>query len=104
MSGGDGSLLKKGPSPNCSDSDKEGTALSLRSSSRTQPSKRLQENSLKAEENGRQQRPNAFLNRGELIEVNKVRFYLVNLVFKPSKNFSIMRQDCKTREKFNFSQ
>ena len=36
---------------------------------------------------------NAFLNRGNLIEVNKVWFYLVNSVFKPSKNVFTMRQD-----------
>ena len=36
---------------------------------------------------------NAFLNRGDLTEINKVWFYLVNSVFKPSKHVSTIRQD-----------
>ena len=36
---------------------------------------------------------NAFVNIGDLTEVSKVRFYLVNLVMKPSEHVSTMRQD-----------
>ena len=36
---------------------------------------------------------NAFLNIGNLTEVNKVWFYLVNSVFNPSKHVPIVRQD-----------
>ena len=36
---------------------------------------------------------NAFLNQGELTEVNKVWFYQLNSVFKPSKHVSTVRQD-----------
>ena len=45
MSGGDGSLLEKGPSPNYLDSDKEETAPSLKSSKRTPTLRRSQESS-----------------------------------------------------------
>ena len=37
---------------------------------------------------------NTFINKGDLTEVNKVGFYLVNSVLKPSKHVSTMRQDC----------
>ena len=36
---------------------------------------------------------NAFLDRGDLSEVNKVWFYLVNSIFKPSKHVSTVRPD-----------
>ena len=36
---------------------------------------------------------NAFLNKGNLIEINKVWFHQVNSVLKPSKHVSIVRQD-----------
>ena len=36
---------------------------------------------------------NAFLNRGDLIEINKVWFYFISYVIKPSKHVSIVRQD-----------
>ena len=36
---------------------------------------------------------NAYLNQGDLIEVNKVWFYFVNSVLKPSKHVSTVRQD-----------
>ena len=36
---------------------------------------------------------NAFIDRGNLTETNKVWFYLINLVFKPLKKVSTMRQD-----------
>ena len=36
---------------------------------------------------------NAFLNRGDLTKVNKVWFYFVNSILKPSKHVSTVRQD-----------
>ena len=36
---------------------------------------------------------NAFIDRGDLTKTNKVWFYLNNLVFKPSKYVSTVRQD-----------
>ena len=36
---------------------------------------------------------NTFINRGDLIEVNKVWFYLVNSMLNPSKHISTVRQD-----------
>ena len=36
---------------------------------------------------------NAFINRGDLIEVSKVWFYFVTFVLKPSKHVSTVRQD-----------
>ena len=33
------------------------------------------------------------INRGDLTEVNKVWFYLINSMFRPSKHVSIVRQD-----------
>ena len=35
----------------------------------------------------------AYIDWGDLIETNKVWFYLINSVFKPSKSFSIVTQD-----------
>ena len=37
---------------------------------------------------------NTYINRGDFTETNKVWFYLINSVFKPSKHVSTMRQDC----------
>ena len=36
---------------------------------------------------------NSFLSRGDLTEINKLWFYLVNSVIKPSKHVSTVRQD-----------
>ena len=36
---------------------------------------------------------NAYLDKGDLIEISTVWFYLVNLVLKPSKHVSAVRQD-----------
>ena len=37
---------------------------------------------------------NAYIDRGDLTKTNKVWFYLINSVFKPSKHISIVRHDC----------
>ena len=37
---------------------------------------------------------NAYIDRGDLTEANKVWFFFVNSVLTPSKHVSIMRQDC----------
>ena len=36
---------------------------------------------------------NAFLNRGDLIKINKVWLYFINSIIKPSNHVSIVRQD-----------
>ena len=61
MSGGDGCLLEKGPSPNCSSSRKEEIAQNLRSSKIILTSRRLPRSSLLAKENGRAQGPSPML-------------------------------------------
>ena len=48
MSGGGGFLLEKGTSPNCLDSEKEGTAPSMSRSKRTPTSRKSLESSRKA--------------------------------------------------------
>ena len=57
--------------------------------------KSLGEGILRQFGNGRRQRlsPMVEVNRGDLTEINKVWFYLVNSIFKPSKHVSTVRQD-----------
>ena len=54
---GDGSLLGKGPSPNCLDLDNEETTQSMSNFRRAPTSKRSPESSPMAKGNGKEQRP-----------------------------------------------
>ena len=67
----------------------------MSSSKRAQASKRSSENSRMVWGSDEGPRPSATPTSmgGDLTETNKVWFYLINLVFKPSKHISTMRQD-----------
>ena len=88
MSGGDGSLLEKGLSPNSWDSDKWG---SVKSMSRLRKSPCFEEI---AQELKNGLRPwkrtktikKPYINRGDLIEAKKVWLYFINSVFIPLKH------------------